>query len=44
MVKRLGAQTPMLYKEGIWGESEETTLESKGMLEELKARNDFSTT
>ena len=44
MVKWLGAQIPMLYKEGIWGELRETKIESKGMLEELRARNHFSTT
>ena len=44
MVNQLGAQTLILYKEGIWGELEEMKLESKGILEELRARNHFSTT
>ena len=41
MVKWLGAQTPMLYKEGIWRELEERKIEIKGVLEELRARNDY---
>ena len=34
----------MLYKKGVWGEIRDIKNESKGMLEELKARNGFSTT